>query len=48
MKHMNTLKTYTVVNPLSPKKDNDNEELSEEIKHRLDLIEKAFKKKKFF
>ena len=48
MKHMSTLKTYSVENPLNAKKSKDNKEEAEEIKHRLKLIEKAFKKKSFF
>lgn len=45
---MSTLKTYSVENPLNAKKSKDNKEEAEEIKHRLKLIEKAFKKKSFF
>jgi hypothetical protein len=45
---MSTLKTYEVVNPLIAKKNYDSEEITEEIKQRLKLIEKAFKKKSYF
>ena len=44
---MSTLKAYETFNPLKPRKNNkedeESENLTEDIKHKIKLIEKAFR-----
>ncbi|MFH1327449.1 MAG: hypothetical protein ABIH76_01145 [Candidatus Bathyarchaeota archaeon] len=47
LKKLSTLKTYEMFNPLKSRKNNkedeESENLTEEIKHKIKLIEKAFR-----